>query len=155
MGRRCRVSVAVERDDLPHQDGEAPRRFRWAGVSKGPLRPLALPHDTGRDHHADLLFASLATVPIHCGTLSDGRGIGALDAALGNGYGLLLWRRGDDHRDCAEFHAGAAELVRTAGTAANLLERVRLLRVAQDDPAHAWARGLAVLYDPPLGHSLF
>ncbi|MGW1955357.1 SAV_2336 N-terminal domain-related protein [Streptomyces sp. NPDC001920] len=155
LGRRCRVSVAVERDDLPHQDGEAPRRFRWAGVTKGPLRPLALTHDTGRDAHADLLFATLATVPIHCGTLSDGRGIGALDAALGNGYGLLLWRRGDDHRDCAEFHAGAAELVRSAGTAANLLERVRLLRVAQDDPANAWARGLAVLYDPPLGHSLF
>ncbi|MGN9760557.1 SAV_2336 N-terminal domain-related protein [Streptomyces sp. SD31] len=155
LGQRCRVSVALERENLFHQDDEASRRFRWAGVSNGPLRPLSLLHESGRDPHSELLFAPLGAVPVHCGTLSTGRGIGALEAALGNGYGLMLWRRGDGHRDCAEFHARAAELVSTAGTVANLLERVRLLRADQDNPAHAWARGLAVLYDPPLGHSLF
>ncbi|MFI7409208.1 SAV_2336 N-terminal domain-related protein [Streptomyces sp. NPDC049627] len=155
LGQRCRVSAALERENLFHQDDEASRRFRWAGVSNGPLRPLPLTHESGRDPHGELLFAPLGAVPVHCGTLSTGRGIGVLEAALGNGYGLMLWRRSDDHHDCAEFHARAAELVDSAVTAADLLERVRLLRVAPDDPANAWARGLAVLYDPPLGHALF
>lgn len=155
LGERCHVSVALEREGPLHQDGEASRRFRWAGVANGPLRPLPLTHETGRsDTENELMFAHLAAVPVHCGSLSHGVGAEYRDALAAHGYGVALWRRSRFHADCAEFHVRAAELVRTAGSVGGLLEQVRALRARQGDADTAWACGLVVQYDPPLGHSL-
>jgi hypothetical protein len=149
LGQLCAVGLVIEREPRSLRgelDDEASRRMRWAGVAAGPLRPLPVLHGAEGDPPTELLFGHLAAVPVMCGPLGVG---GVLDHVVGNGYGLMIWRRDDSHTDCAEFQARAAELVRAAGSAVGLLDLIRELRARRDDPDAAWARGIAVLYDPP------
>ncbi|MFD8301286.1 hypothetical protein ACFV29_02845 [Streptomyces sp. NPDC059690] len=55
---------------------------------------------------------------------------------------------GTDHEDCDRFVERAQELVRGARSAEGLIAAVRTLRL-REDPDAAWARGIALLYDPP------
>lgn len=166
LGQRCRVGVAPEWEE-PFEIDDAERLLRWAAVNRGALRPLLLTHEPGvrgkdgevrawigdsADVQAKLMTAPLSVVPVYCGSLAPGVGRDLPDVVLGTGCGLVLWRRvGDgDHTDCAAFLGKAAQLLRGARSADEVLTRVRELRRRGDDPDAAWAQGIAVLYDPPV-----
>jgi hypothetical protein len=163
---------------------------RWRAVKKGHMEAVPLCHRGPEDgdpegepdrasaagsrrHHTPyeselaaysrLRSAEPHAVPVHCARAGSGQGAVALGVALGAGHPVVLWRRCDEqHSDCAEFHAGAAGLLRSlrsAGASASLRESVRDLRnqIAVPGPsqaAAAWAGDLVLLYDPPTGPRL-
>lgn len=149
LGERASVTVALEHPLLPPtaQD-DSLRLLRWAGVANGPLVPIPLSHDSAT-LELQVMTSPMTAVPVYCGCLGGGgQGLAVLEATGANGHALVLWRRGTDHEDCHRFVERAQELVRGARSAEGLLAAVWTLRL-RDDPDAAWARGIALLYEPP------
>ncbi|MHC0431738.1 VMAP-C domain-containing protein [Streptomyces sp. O3] len=164
--------VVVIRDGRRHARRPTPEwRRRWAGVSAGPLSAVPLrgtapdfghARGAGRESphavYTRLSRADDASVPVCCGPVGGDGGVGAMNAALAAGHPLALWRRGHDHSDCEAFHQRAEALLRQAGRADGALRhRIGELRRLGADPRPTpeieeeagWARGIALLFDPP------
>ncbi|MFD7814076.1 SAV_2336 N-terminal domain-related protein [Streptomyces sp. NPDC059785] len=133
---------------------------RWEAVSRGPLTGLRPPDpqtpDPSRHELRRVLSDAPANaVPLWCRHAGDVPGTAVLDEARSLGYPLILWSRAAEHRHCAEFYKRAERELRRCDSVRELLARVRGLRlrtdVFRDDRSAAWARDLAVYYDPPDG----
>ncbi|MEV6327008.1 trypsin-like peptidase domain-containing protein [Streptomyces sp. NPDC051909] len=172
LGQRRTVVLRDRRRSRRRPSPEWHRR--WRGSEGGPLRAVPLRAEVlaaGAEAHAPHLRKESQTasyerldgapdgsVPIFCGPVGTGDGRRAMDAALAAGHPVALWRHAArEHGDCPEFHKGAGVLLAGAGAAEGLHRPVRTLRRrvgdTEADPRewaeHAWAEGLAVLYDPP------
>ncbi len=159
LGEHHHVVVRVPQgrgDDPPMRDWRA----RWAGVTHKRLFPVPLvPPLAGSVTDWGTLQIMLeeaprAAVPVYCRHPESAPGLRPMRSALAAGYPVMLWSRGADHSDCAEFYERASDLVREVGTLRNLFDRMRELRLRNVDPeaVHAesvWARNLALFYDPP------
>ncbi|MFF0749977.1 trypsin-like peptidase domain-containing protein [Streptomyces sp. NPDC004267] len=173
LGRRRTVVI---RDRHRGHRGPFPEwRQRWRGCQSGPLRAVPLRAEVlapgTEDGHApnrrkesqNAVYARLrevegGSVPVYCGPVGSGDGQRAMEAALAAGHPVALWRHSArEHADCAEFHKRAGELFAVVDAADGLHGPVRALRLRagdteadpRDRAEHAWAEGLAVLYDPP------
>jgi hypothetical protein len=157
--------VVVVRDRRRVGTGNPEWRRRWSGVRRGPLTAVQLRdgHESWNAAYDRLSRAPLSSVPVFCGRVTEGAGATAMDAALTAGHPVVLWRTctsahdgcGEDGREnCAAFHREAGRLVAAAGQADGLHDPVRSLRIRAADPdpegtGAAWARSIALLYDPP------
>ncbi|MGA5900432.1 SAV_2336 N-terminal domain-related protein [Streptomyces venetus] len=162
LGELSHVVVRVPEgrgDDPPLRDWRA----RWAGVTEKRLFPVPLvpPLSGAASDWGSLRImleeAPRAAVPVYCRHPESAPGLRSMGAALAVGYPVMLWSRGADHSDCAEFYERASDLVREAGTLRRLFDRVRDLRLRTVDPEAVgsdtvWARNLALVYDPPDVH---
>ncbi|MBO8199097.1 trypsin-like peptidase domain-containing protein [Streptomyces smyrnaeus] len=175
--------LVVVRDRSRKDHGFTPEcRSRAAAVLGGPMEAVPLRrevpeagHDAsapegGQAAYGRLLAAPPGAVPVYCAGTGSGPGARAMAAALGAGHAMALWRHSysddQDHRDCAEFHERAAELLREVPSARQLPLHIRALRnrnadltddtdgatgvsSAPIDRSSAWARHIVLLYDPP------
>ncbi|MGW4161760.1 VMAP-C domain-containing protein [Streptomyces sp. NPDC004788] len=173
LGRRR--TVVVRDRHRGHREPSPEWRQRRRGCQSGPLRAVPLRAEVlapgAEDGHAphrrkesqNAVYARLreaegGSVPVYCGPVGSGDGQRAMEAALAAGHPVALWRHSArEHADCAEFHKRAGELLAVVDGAEGLHGPVRALRLRtgdteadpRDRAEHAWAEGLAVLYDPP------
>ncbi|MGP4004537.1 VMAP-C domain-containing protein [Streptomyces sp. 8N706] len=135
-------------DSPPHDHGSGHLHHpgQWHGGPRG---------ESWNAAYDRLSRASWASVPVFCGPVAAGDGATAMDAALTAGHPVAIWRRcATPHTDCAEFHRAVERLVREAGRADGLHAHIRSLRIRAGDPdperdEAAWARSIALLFDPP------
>ncbi|RAJ71386.1 trypsin-like peptidase [Streptomyces sp. Amel2xB2] len=145
---------------------------RWGAIRQGRMEAVPLVPDTAEEGHGQgpresgeaaytrLGLGAPHAVAVHCARTGSGGAAVAMSVAMGAGYPVALWRRCDEqHADCAQFHEGAAELLRSARPVAGpdgLRAKVRELRnrnagAQAAGSATAWAGQLVLLYDPPQG----
>ncbi|ARP72764.1 serine protease [Streptomyces pluripotens] len=129
--------------------------MRWKDTAAAaPLRALPTPQPGRLLRRAGLAGAGPDQVPVVCRPAADATGREVLRLALESGHGVFLWNAGSHPPDgcderCRSFSSNAARLLADAGSAAELPERLRVLRerIHRRDPHAYWAKPLALMYD--------
>jgi hypothetical protein len=152
LGVRRQVVV---RDASRRGRGDTQWEMRWKDTAAAaPLRALPTPPPGRVLRRAGLTGAEPDQVPVVCRPATDATGREVLRMALESGHGIFLWNAGAHPPDgcderCRSFSGHAAQLLADAGSAAELPERLRVLRerIHRRDPHAYWAKPLALMYD--------